>query len=123
LLGCLGTTAWALWRQRQVATVASLVTSVLLLCDAWFDIVTAHSGRCLAMSVATAVLAEIPIAALLGLVSVRLFRANQRAVLGTEAYPTSLWRAPLVSPRQQGRKPDRHQAATKTARAAGASID
>jgi hypothetical protein len=98
LLMCLGTTAWALWNQRQVAAVASLVTSVLLLCDAWFDIVTAHSGRCLAMSVATAVFAEIPIAVLLGLVSVRLRRANQRAVLGTETSSASLWRAPLVFP-------------------------
>jgi hypothetical protein len=121
LLGCLGTTAWALWKERQVAAVASLVTSVLLLCDAWFDIVTAHNGRCLVMSVATAVLAEIPIAVLLGLVSVRLLRANQRA--GTEPHSASLWRARLVSPREQRREPHCHRAEANTARAALLSID
>jgi hypothetical protein len=121
LLGCLGTTAWALWKQRQVAAVASLVTSVLLLCDAWFDIVTAHNGRCLVMSVATAVLAEIPIAVLLGLVSARLLRANQSA--GAEPHSTSLWRARLVSPPEQGREPHCHQAEAHTARAALLSID
>jgi hypothetical protein len=104
LFACLGTTAWGLWKQRQVAAVASLVTSVLLLCDAWFDIVTAHGGRCLAMSVATAVFAEIPIAVLLGLVSVRLLRANQRTLLGAEAQSDSLWRAPLSLRREQCRE-------------------
>jgi hypothetical protein len=72
LLVCLGTTAWALWRQRQVAVAASMITSALLLCDAWFDIVTAHSGRCVVVSLMTASFVEIPIALLLGVVSVRL---------------------------------------------------
>ncbi len=95
LLACLGTTAWALWRQRQVAVAASMVTSVLLLCDAWFDIVTVHSGRCLVLSLITALFAEVPIALLLGVVSVRLLRANAGAVIGIGADPPSLWRAPL----------------------------
>jgi hypothetical protein len=92
LLGCLGTTAWTLWKQRQVAVVASMITSALLLCDAWFDIVTAHSGRCLDLSIATAVFGEIPIAVLLGLVSVRLLHAS-----GTNAGTGALiYRGPLV---------------------------
>jgi hypothetical protein len=72
LLGCLGTTAWALWRRRIVAIPASLITATLLLCDAWFDVVTAHGGRCLLLSVATALGAELPIAALLGVTSLRM---------------------------------------------------
>jgi len=78
LLGCLTTTAWALWKQRLLAIPASIITSVLLLCDAWFDLLTAHGGRCLIVSIATAAFAELPIAGLLALISVRLLRANLR---------------------------------------------
>jgi hypothetical protein len=100
LLGCLGTTAWALWRQRQVAVPAAMITSVLLLCDAWFDILTAHGGRCLMVSIATAVFAEVPIAVLLGSISIRLLHASGSAVRGTDPVgsPRSLWRAALVTP-------------------------
>jgi hypothetical protein len=100
LLGCLSTTAWALWRQRQVAVPAAMITSALLLCDAWFDILTAHTGRCLIVSIATAVFAELPIAALLGLTSIRLLRINTG--VARRAEPTAmlqpLWRTPLVFP-------------------------
>jgi hypothetical protein len=99
LLGCLSTTAWALGRQRQVAVPAAMITSALLLCDAWFDILTAHTGRCLIVSIATAVFAELPIAALLGLTSIRLLRCNMG--VGRHAEPTAmlqpLWRTPLVA--------------------------
>jgi hypothetical protein len=97
LLLCLGTTAWALWRQRLVAVPTSMITSALLLCDSWFDIVTAHGGRCLVLSLMTAAFVEVPIALLLGVVSVRLLRASQRAVFGVGARPSSLWRSPLCS--------------------------
>ena len=62
LLGCLSTTAWALWKQRQAAIPAAMVTSALLLCDGWFDILTAHPGRCMILSIATAMFAELPVA-------------------------------------------------------------
>lgn len=98
LLGCLGTTAWAFWKQRQVAVMASMITGVLLFCDAWFDVVTAHSGRCLALSISTAVFGEIPIATLLALVSVRLLHASQDVAQPSGSPPNSLWRAPLRWP-------------------------
>ncbi|HEX3840343.1 MAG TPA: hypothetical protein VHU85_06105 [Acidimicrobiales bacterium] len=99
LLSCLSTTAWALWKQRQVAVPAALITSALLLCDAWFDIITAHSGRCLMVSVATAVFGEVPIAILLGFISIRLQRAGVRVARGAEraAALQSLWRTPLIT--------------------------
>jgi hypothetical protein len=99
LLGCLATTAWALWKQRQVAVPAAMITSALLLCDAWFDIITAHGGRCLAVSVATAVFAEVPIAILLGFISVRLQQAGVRVARGSgpDAVSPPLWRTPLIS--------------------------
>ncbi|HEV3212023.1 MAG TPA: hypothetical protein VGZ03_01365 [Acidimicrobiales bacterium] len=88
LLGCLGATAWALWRRRLVAIPASLITAALLLCDAWFDVVTAHGGRCLLLSVATALGAEIPMATLLGLIAIRLlYGSDVVARRSTEARP------------------------------------
>jgi hypothetical protein len=116
LLTCLGITAWSLWKQRQVAIPASMITSVLLLCDAWFDILTAHGGRCLMVSIATAVFAELPIAIVLGLTSVRLLHASWSPVrgIGSRSRPRSLWTAPLTAPRSssemqnylmQGRQP------------------
>ena len=45
LLVCLSVTAWGLWKQRQVVVPASIITSVLLLCDAWFDLLTANGHR------------------------------------------------------------------------------
>src|SRR6476660_10499889 len=47
LLGCFSLTAWALRKQRQIALPATIVTSVLLFCDAWFDVLTAHRGSAL----------------------------------------------------------------------------
>jgi hypothetical protein len=101
LLGCLGTTAWAFWKKRQVAVMASLVTSVLLLCDAWFDVMTAHSGRCLELSITTAMLGEIPIGVLLGLVSVRLLHASRAGDPTSGSLPISLWQTPLRWPARQ----------------------
>jgi hypothetical protein len=39
-----------LWKQRQILVPASLITSVLLLCDAWFDLLTANGHRDLIVS-------------------------------------------------------------------------
>ncbi len=39
-----------------------MVTSVPLICDAWFDLLTAHRGGDLLVSAATALFGEIPIA-------------------------------------------------------------
>ncbi len=99
LLGCLAVTAWALWRQRQIAVPMAMVTAALLLCDAWFDIVTAHTGRCLIVSIATAAMVELPIAALLGLTSIRLFRVSVIGTRDAEAMAElpPLWRTPLVA--------------------------
>jgi hypothetical protein len=96
LLGCFSITAWALWKQRQIVVTASMITSVLLLCDAWFDISTAH-GHDRAVSVALAVFAELPMAALLGVLSVRLIHASMRLARGIEpnAPVQAMWRTEL----------------------------
>jgi hypothetical protein len=94
LLGCLATTAWALHKRRHVAVPASITTSVLLFCDAWFDILTAHGGLCRTVSIATAILTEIPLALMLCVISGRLLRASAGAAV-IDAAHRSIWRTPM----------------------------
>jgi hypothetical protein len=99
LLGCLSVTAWGLWKQRQVVVAASIITSVLLVCDAWFDLFTANGHRQLIVSAATALFGELPLAVMLSLLSVRALRVVARAARAMEqnAPVTSLWRTPLIT--------------------------
>jgi hypothetical protein len=94
LLGCLATTAWTLHKRRHAAIQASMTTSALLFCDAWFDVLTAHGGLCRTVSIATAVLAEIPLALMLSVISGRLLRASASAG-ATNSASSSIWRTPL----------------------------
>jgi hypothetical protein len=84
LIGAIGTTAWCAWRRLQIFVPWALVTAALLCCDAWFDIVLDWNGGGLLGAVLTAVLAELPLAALLVYVACKLmhltlFVAWQRA--------------------------------------------
>jgi hypothetical protein len=105
LIGCFSVTAWALWKQRQVAVPATMVSSVLLLCDAWFDLLTAHRGGDLLISTMTALFGEIPLAIGLAAMSTRLLRAGMRMSANTQdpGPPRSLWRAPLCQHEGMGR--------------------
>ena len=95
----LAVTAWALWRQRQVAVGATLVTATLLLCDAWFDINTADPGSDLLMSLGSAVLIEIPLAVSLLWLCRRLSQVSSRLShgLALDSSILSVWRTPLPS--------------------------
>ncbi len=99
LLGCLAVTAWGLWKQRQILVPASIITSVLLLCDAWFDLLTANGHRDLIVSAASALFGELPLATMLILISIRALRVGARAAraLEQEAPLSSLWRTPLIT--------------------------
>jgi hypothetical protein len=104
LVGCFAVTAWALWNQRPTALPAAVFTSALLVSDAWFDVLTAHGGRDLLVSAATALLGEIPGAVVLAAISIRLLRANAPVVPQTRPGTThqpcdrSHWTAPSTSP-------------------------
>ena len=66
---------------------------------------TAHVGRCLVISIGTAVFAEVPVAVLLSLTALRLYRAGLSAVpVGQPGSTQLLWRTrPLVTaPMQSG---------------------
>ena len=72
LLAALGWAAWSLWRRQPIAIAATIVAATLLLCDAWFDVTTSAPGSDLAVSLSTALLVEIPLAASLIVVSYRV---------------------------------------------------
>jgi hypothetical protein len=57
-------TAWAALRGSHWLVAFAAVTGTMLLCDAWFDIVTSQAGSEMFEAIAEAVLAELPLAAL-----------------------------------------------------------
>jgi hypothetical protein len=106
LVVMLSWTAWNAWHRRQMLVVTAIVTATLLVCDAWFDIVLDWGTRQVAVPIATATLAELPLAALLVRVAVRLIRAVQRArwqELGRDGEPPSIWRMSITDLVGQGR--------------------
>ena len=94
LLIFMGATAVLGLLRRQLVMLAAFTTGVLLVCDAWFDVMTAAPADHW-VSVLTAVLAELPLAALLIRGSLRILRltANRLWLLGPH---TPLWRVPLL---------------------------
>jgi hypothetical protein len=109
LIGCFVATAWALWKQRQIALPAAIATTVLLLSDAWFDLLTAHHGGSLLVSATTAVFGEIPIAIVMAGISAKLLRANAPAARATtpSRHAQSLWRTACPAPRDRASRSDR----------------
>jgi hypothetical protein len=60
----LGNTAIAALHRSPRGEVAAAVTGTLLICDAWFDVLTSHGPADVAKAVGEAALIELPLAAL-----------------------------------------------------------
>ena len=67
------TTAILGWKRRQLLILTGFATGVLLVCDAWFDVMTSAPDD-IWVSIATAVFAELPLAAILIGGTLRLIR-------------------------------------------------
>jgi hypothetical protein len=80
LLGFMIATAVLGFVHHHLLTLFAFTTGVLLVCDAWFDVLTAKRGD-FALSVLTAVLGELPVAAVLIFGTLRIARL-QGAPLG-----------------------------------------
>lgn len=63
-LTLLALTFWLSYRRRLMALLTGFATGVVLLCDAWFDILTSAPGE-LWQAIAAAALIEVPLAVLL----------------------------------------------------------
>ena len=59
--------------RRQMLVLTAFATGVLLVCDAWFDVVTAH-GDDQTWSVVSAILVELPLAAFLIIGALQILR-------------------------------------------------
>ena len=62
LISVLGYAAWAAWFRRQILASTALIAGTLLLCDAWFDVITSIGHRDQWLTLLTAVGGELPLA-------------------------------------------------------------
>lgn len=60
----LATTGIAVLRRSPLGEIAATVTGTLLVCDAWFDVLTSHGTADVAQAIAGALLVELPLAVL-----------------------------------------------------------
>jgi hypothetical protein len=82
------------WLRRELVILPAFTTGVLLICDAWFDIMTAAPGQ-LWMSVVTATLLNVPLAAIMVTGAVRIVRLTATRLWFLDP-ATPAWRLPLV---------------------------
>ena len=91
--------AWAGWRRRQIAVTALTVLGVLLVCDAWFDVALSWGTSEQAASIVTAVIAELPLAAIVLLLANRLLHEATHYIWHLEGHddpPPPLHALPLI---------------------------
>ena len=107
LLVALGLTAWAAYRRRAVIVLLATVTATLLVADAWFDVTTARS-RDLWISVAQAIFIELPFAAFLIYVVVRVLNFTRGTIWSDQlgGRPKSLWTVEFPHPSEHGDRSD-----------------
>ncbi|MGO9081268.1 MAG: hypothetical protein ACLQDY_19885 [Streptosporangiaceae bacterium] len=99
LLIAFAATGWAAWRRRQLLVICLIVLATLLCCDAWFDVVLDARTSGFWVSLATALIIELPLAALATAAARRLLRLNLNRIRLLEGLPgevQSLRRTPLI---------------------------
>ena len=82
------------WLRRQLVLLAAFTTGVLLICDAWFDIMTAGPGQ-LRESVLTAALGNLPLAVVMITGALRIIRITATRLWFLDP-ATPAWRLPLL---------------------------
>ena len=76
LLAAFAATGWAFWRGRQIVIACLVVTGTLLCCDAWFDVVLDAGTSDVWLSIASALIVELPLAFLMFNAARRLIRLS-----------------------------------------------
>lgn len=95
LVAFMAATAVLGWLRRQLVLLTAFTTGVLLICDAWFDVLTAGPGTNLVVPVLTATLGELPLAVIMITGAVRILRLTATRLWFLDP-GTPLWRLPLV---------------------------
>jgi hypothetical protein len=94
LVAFMVTTAVLVFLRRQLVLLTAFTTGVLLICDAWFDVMTAGPHD-LWVSALTATLVELPLAVILITTALRILRLTvTRLWLLDPGMPP--WRLPLL---------------------------
>jgi len=94
LMAFMVATATLGYLRRQVLIPAAFTTGVLLVCDAWFDLMTAGPTD-VWLSVATALLIELPLAAFMIVSALRLMRLTMKRLWLLDP-GMRLWDLPLL---------------------------
>jgi hypothetical protein len=81
LLAAFAATGWASWRRRQMLIVSLVVLATLLCCDAWFDVVLDARTSDFWLSLLSALVIELPLAAVAILGARRLIRMTNAVML------------------------------------------
>lgn len=116
-------TGWAAWRRRQVLIICLIVLATLLCCDAWFDVVLDARTSDFWVSLLSALLIELPLAAFAALGARRLLRLNVAAIRRYEGIPGPIPRlrdVELIGGRADWRLSDHLLAEPETAVVVGA---
>jgi hypothetical protein len=97
LLVMLTATAITGWRRRQLLFPTAFASGVLLVCDAWFDVMTSHHGRDLIEALLSALVIELPLAFILVAGPLRLLRyvAIRHGLVDPDV---RMWRVPIPMP-------------------------
>ena len=98
LLLVFAATAWAAWRRRQILIGCLMVLATLLCCDAWFDATLDWGTRGFLVSLLSALLVELPLAAVALIGARRLLRMTIGRLEVLEGVPGPVppfWRVPL----------------------------
>jgi hypothetical protein len=99
LLAAFAATGWASWRRRQLLIICLVVLATLLCCDAWFDVVLDARTSGFYLSLGSALLIELPLAALAIFTARRLLRmtnAVMRRYLGESGPLPKLRKIPII---------------------------
>jgi hypothetical protein len=97
LLAMLAATAVFGWRRRQLLFPTAFASGVLLVCDAWFDVLTSHPGADFLQALGSALLVELPLAFVLIAGPLRILRyvAIRHGLVDPG---TRIWRMPIPMP-------------------------
>ena len=94
----LGVTAWSALRERAMLIVGLIVSSALLVCDAWFDVATSIGTDDQMLTLFTALFIELPLAFYFALLTRRVLVTAIR-VSRPEYAGTALHSVPLATDR------------------------
>ena len=97
LVAMLAATVVFSWRRRQLLFPTAFASGVLLVCDAWFDVLTSQPGADFVQALASALLLELPLAFVLIAGPLRLMRyvAIRHGMIEAG---TRVWRMPIPMP-------------------------